>query len=121
MSHTPSTSTSSSSNFRTIFVAALKAYEKKTKTDLHTHPLATQLQSCESSRDILAVLQDKVNEFEQSKSPSGACWSHLVMGKFSSELRFKPELSRTEPWFGVRVWLFDPNRTDGPVRGSAKS
>ena len=67
MSQSPSTS-SSSSNFRTIFVAAIKAYEKKTKTDLHTHPLATELQSCNSSSDILAVLLDKVNEFEKSRS-----------------------------------------------------
>ncbi|KAN0129963.1 hypothetical protein V8E53_012218 [Lactarius tabidus] len=63
----PSTSTSSS-NFRTIFVAAMKAYEKKTKTDLLTHPLASQLQSCNSSSDILAVLQDKVNDFDKTKS-----------------------------------------------------
>ena len=67
MSQTPSTSTPSS-NFRTIFVAALKAYEKKTKTDLHTHPLAIQMQSCQSSSDILAVLHDKVNEFDQSRT-----------------------------------------------------
>ncbi|KAH9175541.1 hypothetical protein EDB89DRAFT_2240973 [Lactarius sanguifluus] len=55
-------------NFRTIFVAALKAYEKKTKTDLLTHPFATQLQSCDSSSDVLAVLRDRVNEFDQSRS-----------------------------------------------------
>ncbi|KAN0130219.1 hypothetical protein V8E53_011976 [Lactarius tabidus] len=67
MSHCPSTSTSSS-NFRTIFVAAMQAYEKKTKTELHTHPLAAQLQSCNSSSDILAVLKDKVNEFDKSRS-----------------------------------------------------
>jgi hypothetical protein len=67
MSNTPSTSTSSS-NFRTIFVAAIKEYEKKTKTDLHTHPLSTRLQSCNSSSDILAVLHDKVNEFDESRS-----------------------------------------------------
>ena len=46
----------------------MKAYEKKTKTDLLTHPLATQLQSCNSSSDILAVLHDKVNEFDESTS-----------------------------------------------------
>ena len=67
MSQSPSTS-ATSLNFRTIFVAAIQAYEKKTKTDLHTHPLATQLQSCNSSSDILAVLHDKVNEFEKSRS-----------------------------------------------------
>ncbi|KAH9021175.1 hypothetical protein EDB84DRAFT_547938 [Lactarius hengduanensis] len=66
MSQNPPTSTSSS-NFRSIFVASLKEYEKKTKTDLHTHPLATQLQSCNSSNDILAVLHEKVNEFDQAR------------------------------------------------------
>ncbi|KAN0130234.1 hypothetical protein V8E53_011991 [Lactarius tabidus] len=58
----------SPSNFRNIFVAATKAYEKKTKTDLLTHPLATQLQSCNSSSYILAVLHDMVNEFDESRS-----------------------------------------------------
>ncbi|KAH9028687.1 hypothetical protein EDB85DRAFT_2147778 [Lactarius pseudohatsudake] len=65
MSQTPFTSTS---NFRALFVSALTEYEKKTKTDLHTHPLSTQLQSCQSSSDIIAVLHDKVNEFDQSRS-----------------------------------------------------
>ena len=46
----------------------MEAYKKKTKTDLLTHPLATQLQSCDSSSDILAVLHDKVNEFDESQS-----------------------------------------------------
>ena len=67
MSQSPSSSTSSS-NFLTMFVAAIKEYEKKTKTDLLTHPLATQLQSCESSGDILAVLHSKVNEFDKTRS-----------------------------------------------------
>ena len=67
MSQTAPTSTPTS-NFRTIFVAAMKAYEKKTKTDLLTHPLATQLQSCNSSTDIVAVLQEKVNELDESRS-----------------------------------------------------
>ena len=66
MSQTTPTGTSTS-NFRTIFVAAIKAYEKKTKTDLLSHPLATQLESCNSSTDILAVLHDRVNEFDESK------------------------------------------------------
>jgi len=67
MSNTPA-STASSSNFHPIFVAALKKYEKKTKTDLCTHPLAAQLQSCNSSTDILAILHDKIDEFDQHKT-----------------------------------------------------
>jgi hypothetical protein len=69
MSHAPSASTSTpSSNFQSIFYAAVKAYEKKTKKDLLAHPLAAQLQVCKSPGDILAVLQEKVNEFDQSRS-----------------------------------------------------
>ena len=62
------TASPSASNFRAIFLTAQKEYEKKTKTDLHTHPLAIQIQSCQSSSDILAVLHDKANEFDQSRS-----------------------------------------------------
>ncbi|KAH9028673.1 hypothetical protein EDB85DRAFT_2276317 [Lactarius pseudohatsudake] len=66
--------TTSSSNFRTVFVAALRAYEKKTKTDLFIHSLATQLQSCNSSSDVLAVLHDKANEiFSPAKVISHSC------------------------------------------------
>ncbi|KAH9165582.1 hypothetical protein EDB89DRAFT_1891951 [Lactarius sanguifluus] len=67
MSQVPSTSTSSS-NFQSIFNAALKAYEKKTKNDLLAHPLAAQLQACNSPADILVVLQGNVKELEQSRS-----------------------------------------------------
>ena len=69
MSHTPSASTSiPSSNFQLIFYAAIKAYEKKTKKDLLAHPLAARLQACNSPSDILAALQDKVNEFDQLRT-----------------------------------------------------
>jgi hypothetical protein len=67
MSQAPSTSTPTS-NFQSIFNAALKTYEKKTQKDLLAHPLAAQLQSCNSPGDILVILQDKVKEFDQSRS-----------------------------------------------------
>ena len=67
MSQAPSAFTSTS-NFQSILNAALKAYEKKTKNDLLAHPLAAQLQACKSPGDILAVLQDKVKEFDESRS-----------------------------------------------------
>ena len=67
MSQTQSASTSSS-NFQSLFNTAIKAYEKKTKKDLLAHPLAAQLQACKSPGDISVILQDKVNEFDQSRS-----------------------------------------------------
>jgi hypothetical protein len=66
MSHTHPTS-SSSSNFQLIFDHALKEYEKRTKKDLRTHPLAAQLQNCNSPCSILDVLQLQVQELNHSQ------------------------------------------------------
>ena len=63
----PSTSVSSS-NFQPIFNAAIQLYQKKTKKDLIAHPLVSQLQSCHSSSEILAVLQDQARELDKSRS-----------------------------------------------------
>ena len=59
---------SSSSNFQLIINNALNTYKKRTKNDLGAHPLATQLQSCESPSAILAVLHEQVHGLEQSQS-----------------------------------------------------
>ena len=40
--------------------------KKKTKKDLLAHPFAAQLQACKSPGDILAILQGKVDELDQS-------------------------------------------------------
>jgi hypothetical protein len=71
MSHTHAAAASSSnqaSNFQVIFNNALKAYERRTKKDLLAHPLAAQLQSCNSPSGILIVLQQQVQELNQSQS-----------------------------------------------------
>jgi hypothetical protein len=68
MSHVPSTATSSITNFETIFTAALEEYKKQTKRDIASHLLVTQLQSCDSPGAILAVLQARVQKFDQSQS-----------------------------------------------------
>ena len=66
MSHTHPTSTSSSS-FQLIFDDALIAYKRHTKKDLLTHPLADQLEACKSASSILTVLQEQVQELNQSQ------------------------------------------------------
>jgi hypothetical protein len=60
----------SSSNFQLIFSNALKSYEKLTNNDLLTHPLAAQLQACDSSSAVLEVLQQQVQGLNQSHSRS---------------------------------------------------
>ncbi|KAI0265231.1 hypothetical protein BGY98DRAFT_1103165 [Russula aff. rugulosa BPL654] len=69
MSNThPITTASSSSNFQLIFNNALKAYEKRTKKDLLAHPLAAELQNCNSPRNILDVLHQQVQGLDRSMS-----------------------------------------------------
>jgi hypothetical protein len=68
MSAGPSTSTSNS-NFASIFNAALKSYERKTKKDLTSHPLLPSLQSCDSPEAILTVLREQIPAaFNQSQN-----------------------------------------------------
>jgi hypothetical protein len=67
MSTTPTASTSRS-NLDSIFTSAFQAYKKKTGKDITSHPLATELQSCNSIDTILAVLQGLVPAREQSQN-----------------------------------------------------
>ena len=66
-SHTRSTA-ASSFDFQLIINNALEVYHKRTKNDLLLHPLAAQLQTCESPTDVLAVLRQQVQGLDQSRS-----------------------------------------------------
>ncbi|KAH9984872.1 hypothetical protein BJV77DRAFT_145573 [Russula vinacea] len=67
MTTVPSTSTSHS-NFASIFNAALETYKRRTKKDLASHPLLPSLQSCDSPEAILTVLRDQIPMFRQSQN-----------------------------------------------------
>jgi hypothetical protein len=71
------TSASSSTNFESIFAAALKEYNKQTKEDIASHPLAAQLKSRDSPNAILTVLQTQVQTFDQSQSANER-WTKLL-------------------------------------------
>jgi hypothetical protein len=66
MSH-PQPIPSSSTNFQLILNNALKTYQKHTKCDLLAHPLAAQLQGCESPSAILAIIHQQVEGLHQSQ------------------------------------------------------
>ena len=73
-----STSASASSTkFESIFSAALKEYNKQTKEDIASHPLAAQLKSCDSPNAVLTVLQTQVQTFDQSQSANER-WTKLL-------------------------------------------
>ena len=70
MSHAHPTASSPSnqaSNFQLIINNALDTYKKRTKKDLLAHPLATELESCDTPSAILAVLQQQVQGLDQSR------------------------------------------------------
>ena len=56
------------SKFQLIINNALNAYKKRTKNDLLAHPLAPQLQACDSPEAIIAVLQQQIQGIDQSRS-----------------------------------------------------
>jgi hypothetical protein len=66
MSDSRPITTASSSNFQLIFNNALKAFEKRTKNDLLAHPLAAELQDCNSPTKILAILHQQVQGLDRS-------------------------------------------------------
>ena len=67
MSNDPSPSTSHS-NLDAIFNAALRAHKKRTGNDITSHPLATELQSCDSPDAILAVLRKQIPTPDRSQN-----------------------------------------------------
>ena len=71
MSHihpTAASSSCSSSSFQLIINDALKEYENRTKKNLLTHPLAEQLETCDSPGEILLLLQQQSQAINQSLS-----------------------------------------------------
>jgi hypothetical protein len=62
---------SQSSHFRELFDHALQDYENQTGTKLARHPLAEQLQSCNSVDSVLAILQQQARAFTEFRGSDG--------------------------------------------------
>jgi hypothetical protein len=56
---------SGSSPFQALFEYALRDYEKQTGIPLANHPLAEQLQNCQSADSITALLQEQARAYGQ--------------------------------------------------------
>jgi hypothetical protein len=56
------------SDIPSIFNTALEAYKKKTGKDLTSHPLFTELTTCDSANAILTVLRNQIPVFDQPSS-----------------------------------------------------
>ena len=61
----PAQALASSSHLGSILDVALNNYRKNTGNDLLSHPLAIELQRCDSVDSILSILQRQANTLEQ--------------------------------------------------------
>ena len=67
----------------------MKAYEKRTKTDIASHPLAAQLKECNKSDAVLTLLKAQVQVVDQSVDGKLTKWldpTVNVLFKFSETL-----------------------------------
>ena len=62
-----SSSAYSSSTFGALFNAALEKYTKKTGKDLRNHPLASEIDSCDSPDSIINIFQEQARAFDEFK------------------------------------------------------
>jgi hypothetical protein len=81
-----STTSTSSSNYRSIFDNALEAYKKKTRSDLALHPLLTKLESCDSPEAVLTMLRGEILGFDQARSTTWLISTVKVLDALSSTI-----------------------------------
>jgi hypothetical protein len=67
----------SSPSFRSLFNAALQDYQNQTGTKLAEHPLAKQIETCDSVDSITAILQEQAQIFRKFKAEDGKVMKSL--------------------------------------------
>ena len=87
-----------SSNFDTLFNAALAEYTKKTGKDLRNHPLASKINSCNSTDSILHIFQEQAEKFDEFRKGNKKLFNWLgpiikVLHAFSTNEILKDTVS----------------------------
>src|SRR5260221_770188 len=70
----------SSSHFQTLLETALRDYEKQTGTKLAEHPLAHQLETCDSVESVTAVLQRQAPSSNKFRGDDSRAMKSLKRG-----------------------------------------
>jgi hypothetical protein len=60
-----STSENSSSKFNALFDEALAKYKLQTGKDLRDHPLASDIDNCDTAESLLVIFQKQAKEFKE--------------------------------------------------------
>jgi len=68
---------SSSLSFQPLFNAALQDYANQTGTRLDEHPIAKQLQNCDSVESISSLLQEQPRRFREFRGEDGKIMKSL--------------------------------------------
>jgi len=68
---------SGTSNFQLLFDSALQDYEKQTGTVLASHPLARDLENCDSAESVTALLQKQAPDPSKSRGDHGKVMTSL--------------------------------------------
>lgn len=83
------TTPSESSNFNALFQSALEDYERETGIDLVKHPLAAQLDICDSVESVTQALQKQAQAFYEFRGSNNKVATLIqiaaqVLHRFSS-------------------------------------
>ena len=62
----------SNPNYQHIFSVALESYKKRTGNDLTSNPLLPRLETCNSPDAVIALLQEQIPGFDQSRSDNNS-------------------------------------------------
>lgn len=86
---------SESFDFDALFQYALEEYEKETKINLARHPLARQLERCDSVESITQALQQQAKEFSEFRGSN-----HKVIKLLKNAVQALHKLSGTAAFAG---------------------
>ena len=103
----------SSSRFQVLFGAALHDYEKQTGIVLAKHPLAEQLQNCDSAESVTSILHEQTrafNEFRGEDKIMEPLKNALsVLDRLSATANLGQDIGLVRPWAPVRFSMSDPH------------
>ena len=95
------TDQSGSSHLQVLFEAALEEYGKQTDITLAEHPLAEELQNCDSVESVTAVLREQTRAFsefqEKDKVFKPLKKTVSVLHKLSATANFGPDIGLVRP------------------------
>jgi hypothetical protein len=78
------------STFQVLFNSALQDYKDKTGTSLIDHPIAKQLEICESVSSITAILQEQAQSFREFRENDGKLMKAI---NSSVDVLYSPSIS----------------------------